>query len=174
MEGSPAGAKDFRSRGLRRQRYVHIQALTAMTPDAPIEIPCMCGALRRAARAVTRIYDEELRATGLRNGQLGILVLLSRTGPVSQGRIGELLVLDHTTLSRSLRPLVAAGHVRVRKGRDRRERIVEVTDKGLRLLERAWPGWERAQARLREAVGEEQWRTLGVLAHSVTSAALRT
>src|SRR3954453_21858810 len=32
----------------------------------PPPMPCLCGVLRQASRAVTRIYDEELRGTGLR------------------------------------------------------------------------------------------------------------
>jgi DNA-binding MarR family transcriptional regulator len=133
----------------------------------------MCATLRRAMRAVTRLYDEELRGSGLKSGQYGLLLALSRGGPMSQGRIGELLVLDHSTLSRTLRPMVVAGLVAVRTGDDRRERIVEATPRGLRLLEKATPDWERAQARLRKALGESQWRALAAAAHTTTNAALR-
>ncbi len=144
-----------------------------MDSQAPIPLPCMCGALRRAARAVTRLYDEELRASGLKNGQYGLLLAISRAGPVSQGRIGELLVLDHTTMSRSLRPLLKEGYVTIRAGKDRRERLVEATTKGRRLLEKTAPRWERAQARLRVALGESQWRALGAAVHAATHAALK-
>jgi hypothetical protein len=42
----------------------------------PIPTPCLCAALRQASRAVTRIYDAELRGTGLRATQHSLLRLL--------------------------------------------------------------------------------------------------
>src|SRR5262249_51075380 len=32
----------------------------------PVPTPCFCNALRQASRAVSRLYDEELRGVGLR------------------------------------------------------------------------------------------------------------
>ena len=34
---------------------------------------CLCGALRQASRAVSRLYDEELRGVGLRTTQYSLL-----------------------------------------------------------------------------------------------------
>ena len=68
--------------------------------------PCLCAALRQASRAVTRIYDTGLRATGLRvDPAFALLSLLGRSGEVRQGDLGEMASLDETTLTRSLRPL---------------------------------------------------------------------
>ncbi|HZD40950.1 MAG TPA: hypothetical protein VE131_09530 [Terriglobales bacterium] len=39
-------------------------------------LPCACANLRRAARAVTRLYDQELRGTGLNVTQLTLLQAL--------------------------------------------------------------------------------------------------
>ena len=40
-------------------------------------IPCFCNALRQASRAVSRLYDEELRGIGLRITQLSLLRVLA-------------------------------------------------------------------------------------------------
>jgi DNA-binding MarR family transcriptional regulator len=116
--------------------------------------PCFCNVLRQASRAVSRLYDEELRSVGLRTTQLSLLHVLGRAGPVRQGDLGDLIHLEETTVTRNLRPLVAAGWVSVRSGDDRREKIVTITDAGTAKLREARPAWERAQARMRALLPE--------------------
>jgi DNA-binding MarR family transcriptional regulator len=110
--------------------------------------PCLCNALRQASRAVSRLYDEELRGVGLRTTQYSLLRILARAGQVRQGDLGGLAHLDETTLTRNLRPLAAAGWVSVRSGEDRREKLVTITAAGTAKLDEAHPAWERAQARI--------------------------
>lgn len=123
-------------------------------------LPCACGSLRRAARAVTQLYEGELRSSGLNSAQLTLLQVLERAGPITQGNLGRLLALDSTTLSRTLRPLEARRWIRCEPGRDRRERRLQLTRAGRSQLERANPAWERAQERLRAGVGAERWEAL--------------
>ena len=78
--------------------------------------PCLCNALRQATRSVTRLYDDELRGVGLRTTQFSLLRRL-RPGEVRQRDLGGLTSLDETTLTRNLRPLIAAGWVAIRPGR---------------------------------------------------------
>lgn len=128
--------------------------------DALPVLPCACASLRRAARAVTQLYDQELRAAGLNGPQFTLLQVLASAGPLTQGRLGNLLALDTTTLSRTLRPLVANRWIRSRPGKDRRERHFELSRAGRTQLLRATPFWERAQARLRARIGGEEWAEL--------------
>src|SRR6516165_3867597 len=99
-----------------------------------IASPCLCNALRQASRAVSRLYDEELRGVGLRTTQLSLLHDLARAGQVRQGDLVGLTCLEETTLTRNLRPLTAAGWVSVCCGNDRRERIVAITEAGTAKL----------------------------------------
>src|SRR5262245_14652481 len=82
---------------------------------------CACATLRRAARAVTQLYESSLRETGFKPTQFTLLYVLSGKGEMTQGALGELLALDSTTLTRSLRPLKQSGWVASRAGADRRE-----------------------------------------------------
>src|SRR5215467_15927753 len=77
----------------------------------PASTPCLCNALRRADRAVSRLYDEELRGVGLRTTQYSLLRHLRAAGEVRQRDLGGLTSLDETTLTRNLRPLIDAGWV---------------------------------------------------------------
>src|SRR5262245_4683154 len=126
----------------------------------PAATPCLCNALRQATRAVSRLYDEELRGVGLRTTQYSLLRRLSAAGEVRQRDLGGLTSLDETTLTRNLRPLIDAGWVAVRPGEDRREKLVRLTDAGAAKLHEARPAWERAQERLRARLPEGTWSTL--------------
>ncbi len=143
------------------------------TSSATRELPCACASLRRASRAVTQLCDDELRASGLRSTQFTLLQVLAITGSITQGRLGELLSLDSSTLTRTLRPLVGRGWVRSVPGRDRRERLFQLTPAGRRKLEDARPSWERAQQRLRKALGAGDWQGMQSVLLGVTEAAQR-
>ena len=122
--------------------------------------PCLCNALRQATRAVSRLYDEELRGLGLSTTQYSLLRHLRAAGEVRQRDLGGLTSLDETTLTRNLRPLIDAGWVAIRPGGDRREKLVRLTDAGAAKLREARPAWERAQQRLRSRLPEGTWSSL--------------
>jgi DNA-binding MarR family transcriptional regulator len=126
----------------------------------PATTPCLCNALRQADRAVSRLYDEELRGVGLRTTQYSLLRWLRHAGEVRQRDLGALTSLDETTLTRNLRPLIDAGWVAIRPGEDRREKLVSLTDAGAAKLREARPAWERAQQRLRSRLPEGTWSSL--------------
>lgn len=125
-----------------------------------VALPCTCANLRRAARAVTSLYDEALRESGLRVTQFTLLQALEKTGAISQGELGATLAMDSTTLSRSLRPLIDEGWIRVVPGADRRVRTLELTAAGRQRLADANAGWSSAQRRLRRELGTERWTRL--------------
>ena len=126
----------------------------------PVATPCLCNALRRASRAVSRLYDEELRGVGLRTTQYSLLRCLGRAGEVRQRDLGGLTSLDETTLTRNLRPLIDSGWVAIGTGEDRREKLVRLTEAGAAKLHKALPAWERAQERLRSRLPDGAWSSL--------------
>jgi DNA-binding MarR family transcriptional regulator len=138
-------------------------------PRLPM-LPCACANLRRAARAVTQLYDRELRGAGLGVNQFTLLQALARAGELSQGRLGIGLSIDSTTLTRTLATLRRSGWITVRTGADRRTRLISLTASGRRQLERSTPCWERAQERLRRILGDPRWEELGELTHKVVRA----
>lgn len=141
------------------------------TTPALANLPCACSNLRRATRAVSQLYAQEMRRVGLEGTQFSLLMVLSKAGGVTQSRLAGLLAIDSTTLTRTLGRLRRRGWVRATPGRDQRERRLELTRAGLRQLERGLPQWQRAQQRLREALGEESWNRLFRVAVEVTRAA---
>jgi DNA-binding MarR family transcriptional regulator len=133
-------------------------------------LPCACANLRRSARAVTRMYNQELRATGLELTQFTLLMALNLTGETSQGDLGKLLALDTTSLTRMLRPLVKSGWIGAKPGDDRRQRLLRLTPSGQQKLQQSQPHWERAQRRLQRGLGELSWNRVGGLLAEITCA----
>ncbi len=125
-----------------------------------ISAECICGNLRKTARAVTQLYDEVLRPTGLRITQFGILGATMAMEPVTVSRLAEATVTDRTTLTRNLKLLHKQGLIRVLPGNDRREREVTLTARGRDALVTALPHWQTAQTRALTALDAERWKAL--------------
>jgi DNA-binding MarR family transcriptional regulator len=140
---------------------------TTQIPD----MPCICGSLRRTARALTQMYEKDFRPIGLRATQLTILQVLARAGEVSQGQLGDMLAMNSTSLTRTLRIMIREGWVAERRGKDRRERWVRLAESGEKLLERAMPVWEKLQDKVRTQLGAEEWEKLMQIANRVTNLA---
>src|SRR6266446_7802443 len=105
---------------------------------------CLCLHVQRAARALARRFDEALRSVDLTNGQFSLLMSLNRPEPPAMAAVASLLAMDRTTLTAALKPLERRGLVAVAVGpADRRSRLLALTSKGMKLLTRAVPVWER-------------------------------
>ncbi len=115
--------------------------------------PCVCGRLRRAARALTQLYDDAMVETGLRVTQFSLLRTLVQRGPLRITELAAVLLLDRTALSRNLEPLVADGLLVVAAGKDARTREVSVTRRGRARLAAAKPAWDRAQHEVSQRLG---------------------
>jgi DNA-binding MarR family transcriptional regulator len=123
-------------------------------------IPCLCHALRQASRAASRLYDDELRSAGLRTTQFSVLRVLAAQNEIRQRDLAERTVHEETTLTRNLRPLIEAGWVAERPGRDRREKWLAITPSGLAKLKEARPLWKQAQQRMRSRLSDKVWHNL--------------
>jgi len=121
---------------------------------------CVASNLRRASRAVSQLYNEIMRPTGLRGTQFTLLVALCLTGSISISRLAQILIMDRTTLSRNLKPLDKQRLVKIFQGEDRRIRMVTLTDKGHVILSKALPLWEKAQTRIVNQLGRKKFETM--------------
>lgn len=125
-------------------------------------IPGTCASfnLRRADRVVTHFYDEKLRPAGLKSTQFTLLTAIRLNEPAAINGLADGLVMDRTTMTRNLRPLEKQGLIAIAPGSDRRVREVSLTAKGHEALERAYPLWRQAQARIAERLGGERMEHL--------------
>jgi DNA-binding MarR family transcriptional regulator len=132
---------------------------------------CACRNVRRAARAVTGLYDRILAPTGLRATQVTLLVALEKAGPIPFTRLAGLLGMDRTTLTRNLEPLRRDGLLTLRPGEDRRVRLAMITEKGRKILAAAIPLWEQAQRQITDGLGRGRWSAVQRDLQQLTSVA---
>jgi DNA-binding MarR family transcriptional regulator len=131
-------------------------------------LPCMCGSFRRAARALTHLYEQALRPLGLRGTQFTILQALALAGEITQGQLGKILAMDSTSLTRTLAIMLRQGWITARPGKDRRERHLRLATNGEKQLQKALPLWEEVQTRLRHQLSAPTWKNLLQLTQEVT------
>jgi len=135
------------------------------------DLACACATARRAAQALTRMYDVSLSGTELEVPQFALLNMLDKAGPCSQAAMGRRFALEKTTLSRNLKFLQRKGWVEAAPGKDARERCFVVTADGRAQLIAARPAWRKAQQRLRAALTADQWHAMWDVFHALTEAA---
>jgi DNA-binding MarR family transcriptional regulator len=121
---------------------------------------CVCFNIRKAARAITHLYDKFLRPAGLRATQFTLLMAARINGPVTLTRMAKITVMDRTTLTRNLVVLERKGFIAIQSGEDRREREVTLTTPGHEILQKAVPLWDQAQAQINERLGKERLENL--------------
>jgi DNA-binding MarR family transcriptional regulator len=146
--------------------YIQVKAglLEMKKKSSPLDLSgtgyCASFNFRRTARAVTRLYDMALQESGIRSTQFAILVGIAKSQPVSIGALAGVLVIDSTTLTRSLRLLQKEGLISVSKRSAMRQRFLAVTAKGERTLARSLPAWRAAHERFVATIGSGYWDEL--------------
>src|SRR2546422_4759436 len=126
-------------------------------PDRERLSPCVCSTLRMVSRAVTQLYDDVLRPSGLRVTQFSILATIARMGEANLRQLEDTLAIDQTTLTRSLNLLERDGVTERVPHPDGRIKAMRLTSKGRRALEVARPLWAQAQDKVLRELGTKAW-----------------
>jgi len=106
---------------------------------------CHCLDARRQARAISRLYDEQLRPSGLRATQFSVLVALEDGAGAPLAVLADTLGLDRTTFTRSAALMRRKGWIVSARSEDGREHRMRLSAAGRRKLYEAYPAWQRAQ-----------------------------
>lgn len=121
---------------------------------------CASFVFRKVARAVTRFYDLAFEKFGIRSTQFTILVGVAKTQPISISGLSELLLIDPTTLTRTLQRLKKDALIQISARSKMRQRFVTLTERGKETLARSLPSWRNAQKRFLDIAGAESWTAL--------------
>ena len=119
--------------------------------------PCVCSTLRMVSRAVTQLYDDILRPSGLRVTQFSILATIARRGEANLRQLEGALAIDQTTLTRSLNLLERDRVIERMPHPDGRIKAMRLTAKGRRVLDVARPLWAQAQDKVLRELGTRAW-----------------
>ena len=130
---------------------------TKTDQDKFINLPTLCPAfnIRAASRVITQIFDDTLKPSRLQITQFAVLVGVHIMDTPSISILAKGLVMDRTTLTRSLRPLESEGHIKIISGDDKRTRFVKLTAKGKSAIDKTLPYWEKAREIVAKEFGEK-------------------
>lgn len=136
-----------------------------MTDFNPVDVracaqSCAAANVRRASRAVTRLYGQFMAKTGLEPTQYSLLVACALTGGATVSKLADAFVMDRSALARNLAVMQKRGLVKVKPGEDRRTRKVALTPFGESTLANAMPHWREAQDAVEKQFGAERLQNL--------------
>ena len=129
-------------------------------PEAGAVVPrpqgCTNLKLRQLMRRVAQRYDAQVGQVGLKGTQYSLLSHVIKLGPIRPVDLAASMSIDASTLSRNLKPLIAAGWVTQDAGADARSRLVQATDAGREKREQAQRRWRVAQEGVNAVLGPER------------------
>lgn len=124
---------------------------------------CTNFKLRQLVRRVSQLYDAEVSKAGLKTTQYSLLSHVLRLGPIRPGDLATAMTMDASTLTRNLKPMLAAGWLQMSAGEDGRSRLVHITEAGRDKRAEAQRHWKAAQEALNRTLGIERVRAVHAL-----------
>ena len=125
------------------------------------ETVCYYKQLKYATSAVARYYGRMLEPAGVSAQQFSLLADIEKIGPCSLADLAWASRLDQSTITRNLRHLRDLGYVADSSPRGARERRIILTPLGTEKAAECRSLWQKAQAGIRAALGEENLAQLG-------------
>jgi DNA-binding MarR family transcriptional regulator len=130
---------------------------------------CLAVRVRLLNRTITAIYDDALRPLGLTAGQLNILVVIGKRGPISPGEVARRLNMEKSTVSRNIERMRKNGWLTVTAAESGRKQQLTLTRQGKTLLQKSVPAWEEAQTRTRAVLGRRGAESIHSVGNAVWS-----
>jgi len=121
---------------------------------------CIGLRLRRLSRIVDGYYRKNLIDYDITENQLTILFLLSEIKKVEQGRIGKVLKLERSTVSRNIKLLEKKGLI---KRTPEYKPEIELTTKGKNIAFELIPRWEKTMDELIAKLGDNGMQIINKL-----------
>jgi DNA-binding MarR family transcriptional regulator len=116
---------------------------------------CLGYRVRLLSRVITNIYDRAMQPLGLKANQVTILSMLSYVGKASAADISRVLVMEKSTVSRTVDRMKKNGWIEVEGNGDGPGQTITVTDSGRKLMAAAHAQWKKAQEQAAEVLGED-------------------
>lgn len=121
----------------------------------PVNSPCYCLMLRRAASSVTDMYDKALAEYGITLNQFSIIINLNNMSMATTTELAQQIGLERSTLVRNLKSIMAMGYIENVSGENERNNHLRVTSSGRHLLKLTIPVWQSVQDKISESLGSK-------------------
>lgn len=124
---------------------------------------CIFTTVRKANRSLFRFYQDALSEADITIVQLALLRALERNSPRSFPDLSDDLVMERTSLYRTIKPLIAMDAVKVFSSETGRTKHARLTSHGQVLIEKTMPYWQKAQSAALGEIGEKEWEYISEL-----------
>lgn len=123
--------------------------------------------LFQTVRYLSKTINEQLNEHGLYHSQWTILYTLKRFGPLTQTELWGYLNVEAPTVTRTLAKLEKDGWVTRKPGRDKRERVVYLTEKAEKELPSAEQTIKEFDRTMLKGMAEEEQEQLLLLLEKI-------
>ena len=138
-------------------------------PAMSTRLPCYCATMRQATRVISQKYEAALRGTQLTITQYTLLTALTEMPRPRVSDLAEVLAMDQTTLSRTLKVMERDGLISPVPGEDQRESRWTLAARGRARMRRALPRWQDAQRAVEQALGSAETESLASAAFNLAT-----
>jgi DNA-binding MarR family transcriptional regulator len=129
--------------------------MKTLTPIREIIGNCLAVRVRIVARSVSAIYDQAMASHDVTVAQVNLLATLGEVGPCPPRKLGEVLQLERSTVSRNLELLIQKGLVEAVSWDAKGIREVILTEAGNEKIEAVLPDWRAAQKQAARLLGRD-------------------
>jgi DNA-binding MarR family transcriptional regulator len=117
---------------------------------------CLGFTARMLSRVISAVYDDALAEVGLKVSQFSLLSSIANREDTQPAELAKFLEMDESTLSRNVSRMCTRGWLRLEPGDDdRRSHQITVTEKGMALLRKSYPAWQKAQSQVTQRLGPD-------------------
>ncbi|MEH6904125.1 MarR family transcriptional regulator [Bacillus sp. AFS006103] len=95
--------------------------------------------LHQLSRHLTNTLNDALKPLGLYGSQWSVIFVLKSKGSLTQKELCEYLFVEAPPMTRTIQRLVKQGYVLQVPGKDKREKLIQLTDVALKMF----PEWEK-------------------------------
>jgi DNA-binding MarR family transcriptional regulator len=128
---------------------------------------CLAVRVRLIARTVTGLYDGALDGHGVTIAQVNLLAALGKVGPCPPSKLGDVLQLERSTVSRNLNLLLNRGWIEAVSSDAKGIREVALTRAGQAKIESVMPEWRQAQRQATQLLGTSGEKAVRGIASSM-------
>ena len=115
---------------------------------------CIAYRVRLVNRVITNVYDRALQPLGIKFNQANILMMLSLTDRATSADIVKVLLMEKSTVSRTVARMKKSGWINVESQGDGTSPLVTVTPAGRKIMAAMHAQWKKAQQQAYELLDE--------------------
>ncbi len=125
---------------------------------------CIGGKVMKTNRMINQIYRKHIAPFGLSNPQVTILFIIKNMVGMNQTKLGFILAMEKSTVSRNVRRLIQDGLIMKKP-----DKSMSLTKLGERTVKKVMPAWEKAMIETRAILGSDGEQALDKILNKLTN-----